>query len=126
MANAVQISKNKENGGSAHAVAFDDLHVMIVCDSEAEWYAQGLEIDYLAQGENKEAVQKAFSKGLRATVEEHLKLHGDIVKLLRPADPDVWAEFYRHTAGTHFTFMQISGYELETAKGERRRRRSSR
>jgi len=119
MTNAAQISKNTKNGGSVHAVAFGDLHVMIICDSETEWYAQGLEVDYLAQGETKETVQDAFSRGLRATIKEHLKLHGDILKLLRPADPNVWAEFYRHTTGAHFSFTQISVHELEMAKHER-------
>jgi hypothetical protein len=118
MANAVQVVKNTKDGGSAHAVGVGDLRVMIICDGETEWYAQGLEIDYLAQGENKEAVQKAFERGLQATIAEHIKLHGHIKKLLRPAEPEVWEEFYRHTAGAHFKFTQISVHAFKTPGDE--------
>ncbi len=61
--------------------------------TETFWYAQGLEIDYAAQGNSLEEVKERFSRGLTLTINEHLTIHGTIKHMLVPAPPDVWVEF---------------------------------
>jgi hypothetical protein len=114
MAKAAQVSK-KTKDGSMSAVGVGDLRVMIVKDADDEWYAQGLEINYIAQGTNLKSAQAAFERGLKQTINEHLKLYGDIKKLLQPAPPDVWDEFFEHAASTEFRFSHISTHELDVS-----------
>jgi hypothetical protein len=112
MTAAVQISKKKkgESAGSTHVVGVGDLKVMIVCDRDNEWYAQGLEIDYLAQGTSLANVKTAFERGLTTTIETHLKLFGHIQKLLKQAPTEVWEEFYQ-TASV-YGFTQVTKHDL--------------
>lgn len=118
MAKVAQITANGPDGGSAHVVGFGDLRVMIIRDGENEWYAQSLEIDYIAQGQSLESVQSAFEAGLKKTIEEHLKLYGDIKKLLKAAPQEVWAEFYEHTTSCAYRYSQISTHVLTTPASE--------
>jgi hypothetical protein len=53
------------------------------------WLAQGFQIDYIAQGKTIDDVKSAFEDGLAATIHQHLKIHGDIEKLLRPAPDEI-------------------------------------
>lgn len=98
--------------GGDHVVSIGNLRVMICQDSERDWYAQGLEIDYLAQGDTLDEVQEAFCDGLAWTVEEHLKSYGDITRLLRPAPQDVWAEFFAKAEKGTIKLSQISVHSL--------------
>ena len=77
---------------SAHVVGIGNLRVMITND-DGSWFAQALEVDYAAQGSSFEDVKRRFERGLRATVDEHLKVYGSIEKLLRPAPRSVWVTF---------------------------------
>lgn len=112
MAKAVQVSANTDDG-SFHAVGVGDLKVMIINDSEGEWYAQALEIDYIAQGTDLEDVKASFEAGLKETVKEHLKLYGDITGLLKPAASEVWEEFYQHTTSGAYRFSQVTTLALD-------------
>jgi hypothetical protein len=74
-------------------VGIGNLRVVIVED-EGSWFAQGLEIDYAAQGKTLAQVKKAFENGLAATIHENLRVHGSIEALLKPAPPEVWTEMF--------------------------------
>jgi len=113
MTDAVHVSKNTKDGGSAHAVGLGDLRVMILSEGENLWYAQGLEIDYLAQGTSPDDVKRSFEEGLKATVGEHLKLYGNISKLLQIAPQDVWDEFFAHDPAGQYRFTQLSTHQLD-------------
>lgn len=72
-----------------HVVGIGNLRVHIDNDG-SYWYAQGLEIDYLALGDTLAQAKEHFEEGLAATVGEHLRIHGHIEHLLTPAPPEVW------------------------------------
>lgn len=69
------------------------MRVMVVPDGEY-WFAQGLEVDYFAEGTSVEHALQMFVDGLAMTIGEHLKMYGDVTKLTIPAPPHVWDEFF--------------------------------
>ena len=75
--------------GSTHVVGIGNLRVVLMND-DGSWFAQGLEIDYAAEGISLEDVKEKFAEGLCATIEEHLKLFGTIEKMLKPAPAEIW------------------------------------
>lgn len=77
--------------GNTHVVAIGNLRVVLV-QEEGSWFAQGLEIDYVAQGDSIEAVKKNFEQGFAATVDQHVRVYGTIEKLLVAAPPEVWKD----------------------------------
>ena len=92
--------------GDHHAVAVS-LRVLLVEDTSG-WFAQGLDIDYAASGQSVDAVKKNFEDGFCATVHEHLVMHGNIERLLKPADQSAWKEFYAESAtGLEFSCIQL-------------------
>jgi hypothetical protein len=74
-----------------HVVDLQNIRVAIY-PSGKSWIAQGFEIDYVAQGKDVEGVKKAFEDGLEATIHQHVKVHGNIKKLLHYAPTDVRLE----------------------------------
>jgi len=74
--------------GEHHLVGFGNLRVVIVED-DGSWFAQGIDIDYAAQGESIEEVKENFSRGLRATINQHLCSHSNIRNLLKGAPPEI-------------------------------------
>jgi len=89
----------------SHCVGIGNLQVVISRDGKG-WLAQGLEIDYAAGGPTLAKVKKNFEKGLKGTINLHLKMYETIDTLLKPAPPSVWKGTY--WAGKHYTFSQIS------------------
>jgi len=77
-------AKKRTDKGTAHVVGIGDLRVMIV-EEEGHWFAQGLEIDYAADGLSLDDVKRRFEQGLASTVSEHVKIYGSIQHLLRVA-----------------------------------------
>jgi len=75
-----------------YAVGVWNLRVMIVKEGPW-WIAQGLEIDYVAQGASLPEVKKCFEEGLRGTINENLKQFETIENMLRPAPPSIFLEF---------------------------------
>jgi hypothetical protein len=97
---------SKKKGGHVSAVAvhgkakdgtaivgIGNIRVFIA-KYENHWFAQALEIDYAAQGNSLNDVKESFEEGFCATIHEHLKIFGNIEKLLKPAPPEVWAEVF--------------------------------
>jgi hypothetical protein len=70
-------------------VGIGNLGVVIVQEGD-HWFAQGLEIDYAAEGSSLKDVQSRFEDGLEATLHEHLRIYGDIERILKIAPPEVW------------------------------------
>ena len=85
-----EIISNKTTSKKVTAV---DLRVLVMPDG-GNWFAQGLEIDYAASGESREDVKRRFESGLAATVDEHLKIYGNIKGILKAAPGEIWDELY--------------------------------
>ncbi len=74
--------------GSAHLVGIDNLQVLIT-ERDGCWFAQGLEIDYAAEGRDLDDVRRAFEQGLALTIAANLRRFKTIEHLLRPAPEEV-------------------------------------
>jgi len=71
-------------------VGLGNIRVLLLKDGDG-WFAQGLEIDYGAQGDSLDEAKSEFEDGLEAMVHEHIRVYGDIKKLLTVAPNDLWA-----------------------------------
>ena len=102
-----------------HIVGIGDLRVVLVQEGNY-WYAQGLEIDYVAQGPSIEDAKENFEIGLASTLHENLQIHGTIEPLLVPAPVEVWKERFDPGSSakryTHISVHRIRNFErLDTA-----------
>src|SRR5438552_18177976 len=101
----------------AHAaVAIWNLSVLIVPDDKF-WFAQGLEINYGAQGDTPEEAQQNFQQGLLATIAQHLRVYGNIKKLLKFAPSEILTEAAENKASIK-RFAQVSFHEILDAKSQ--------
>jgi hypothetical protein len=75
--------------GVHHLVGLGNIRVLLMHEGTG-WFAQGLEIDYAAQGDSLVAAKREFEDGLAATVEAHLQKHGSIRELLKVAPNEFW------------------------------------
>ena len=99
--------------GEDHIVGIGSLRVRVHAEGGC-WFAQGLEIDYLALGESLDQVKTHFEDGLLGTVDEHLRVHGNIEHLLVPAPPDVWTKAMKDAM--IYTQISIHKTPLQTSK----------
>src|ERR1700692_1920059 len=92
---------------SIDVVGFGNLRVFIIKD-DGMWFAQCVDINYAAQGASEPEVKANFERGLRSTVEEHLRRFGSIENLLaRTPSPRVRQELMRHMPRT-FRYSQVT------------------
>lgn len=98
------------DGGKHHAVGIN-LRVLIQPDGKF-WYAQGLEVDYGAQGSTAEEAKTHFQKGLAGTIKLHLQKHGNIDKFLRRVGPAIWNDALANNAKVE-DFSQISYHSID-------------
>jgi hypothetical protein len=96
--------------GEHHAVVIWNLSVLIVPD-EKFGFAQGLEINYGAQGSSPEDAQERFQEGLSKTIHQHLKVHGNIEKLLKFAPSRILREAAQYKSSIR-PFAQVSFHEV--------------
>jgi hypothetical protein len=89
-------TKARFTKGRVDIVAIGDLHVLLVPDGDS-WIAQGIEIDYIAQGDTPEQAKEYFEHGFTKTIALYLKDDGDITGFLRWAPPEVIAEYNQVT-----------------------------
>lgn len=76
--------------GSAHLVHIRNLQVVLTV-RDGCWFAQGLEIDYAAEGDSLDSVKRTFEEGLALTINANLRRFGHIHHLLkRQAPPEAW------------------------------------
>jgi hypothetical protein len=100
-----------DKDGLHHLVGFGNIRVIIVPDGAA-YFAQGLEIDYAAQGSTVDEVKKNFEVGLEATIQQHLKIYGNIKRMLQPAPPEVWQELVPEKTALHNRYWHISEHTI--------------
>ncbi|MBZ5609803.1 MAG: hypothetical protein LAP38_16195 [Acidobacteriia bacterium] len=108
----------KHKDGEHHVVGLGNIRVLLLPDGSG-WFAQGLEIDYAAQGESLEEAKKEFEDGLEAMVHEHIRVHGDIKQLLQVAPNEIWnlandpnAKFARYSqVSHHHVIREKTNYE---------------
>jgi predicted RNase H-like HicB family nuclease len=74
--------------GKIHGVGIWDLQVLLMQDGKF-WVAQGLQIDYVTQGDSIEEAKKNFEYGLEATIDLNLRMYGNIEGLLMFAPNEV-------------------------------------
>lgn len=99
---AVAVVHKHPGGATAVQVDGPDGSQVVVCENlrvlitkhDGTWIAQGLEIDYAAEGDSVKDVKQRFEQGLALTIESHLRVHNNIINLLRPAPADVWTEYF--------------------------------
>jgi len=96
--------------GEHYFVGIGNLRVAIYHDDKY-WVAQGLELDYVAQGVSLEDVRKQFEDGLAATIQQHLTMFGNILGMLVQAPREVWAEALVPDT-IHNRFFQVSEHEV--------------
>ena len=100
--------------GTGHVVGIGNIRVLINKE-ENVWYAQGLEIDYVAQGKTIEDVKKAFEDGLTATIHENIRVHGTIEHVLKVAPQNIWEEVLNPNVISK-KFTQVSVHQIEAMK----------
>lgn len=105
-ATAVQFS---HKDGEHHVVGLGNLRVVIIPDGKF-FFAQGLEIDYCAQGATVADVKKKFEAGLKKTINQNLKVHGSIKPMLRAAPDEVWQELVLDSHAMPHRYFQVSGH----------------
>lgn len=88
-----------------HVVRIEKLQVLIT-QPDGCWFAQGLEIDYGAEGNDLDDVRRAFEYGLAATIAAHIREFHSIEHLLRPAPPQVWEAI--RSATIRYRYSQVS------------------
>ncbi len=104
--------KGKTQDGDVHVVAIGALKVVIAKDGANSWFAQGLDIDYAAEGTSVENVKENFVNGLVATIDLHLKAYADLSKFLKPAPQDVWQEMFYGPLMGHKTTVAQKYYQI--------------
>jgi hypothetical protein len=94
--------------GTTHVVGIGNIKV-IICQDDDAWFAQGLDIDYAANGHSLEEVKMNFQTGLKGTIDLHIKAYGDIEHFLKVAPQSVWDEL--HATGKRYRYSQVSLHE---------------
>ncbi len=94
--------------GSTHVVGIGNIKV-IICQDDDAWFAQGLDIDYAANGHSLEEVKENFQTGLKGTIDLHIKAYGNIEHFLKVAPQSVWDEL--RASGKHYRYSQVSLHE---------------
>jgi hypothetical protein len=108
---AVQVCNE---GGDIHGVALQHIRVIIVPDGDA-WFAQGVDIDYAAQGESIDAAKNNFENGLRATIDQHLNVYGTIRGILEPAAPEILGNLVIESSAQFERYSQVSAHEIHAS-----------
>lgn len=93
-----------------HLVEIGNLHVLI-SETDGEWFAQGVEIDYAASGNTMNEAQRRFERGLSATVDLHLRQFDSIDRLLKFAPEVVWRSL---KSPQSFDFSMLEIHDLSS------------
>lgn len=98
-----------------HIVGIGNLRVVLLKE-EGAWYAQGLEIDHVAQGSSIDEAKANFEIGLHTTIRENLTIHGTIGPVLIPAPPEVWKDLLNPVARPR-RFSSLSIHPIDQMDG---------
>lgn len=103
---------HQQDDNNQHVVGISDLRVMLVED-DGSWFAQGMDIDYAAQGSTIEEAQENFARGLQLTVRAHLISYGGIDRLLGdPAPKEIWREFQTAVVARKMRYSFVASFDL--------------
>ncbi len=94
--------------GKRHFVGIGPMKV-IICEEDNIWFAQGVDIDYAANGSSMSDVKKNFEVGLAGTIDLHIKLYGNLKKFLKNAPQEVWDELYN--VGSHHSYTHVGFHD---------------
>ena len=97
--------------GDVHAVAIWNLNVMLFQEGKF-WIAQGLEIDYVVQGDTPEEAKTNFEKGLEDSIDLNLRMHQNIKGLLMWAPREVLQEAADAKRGSIQLFDQVTTHKM--------------
>jgi len=100
--------------GEVHGVALQYIRVVIVPDGAA-WFAQGIDIDYASQGATVEEAKTNFEKGLRATIDQHLRVYRHIRGILQLAPPEILANLLIDSSAQYKLYSQVSAHDIHEA-----------
>ena len=106
---AVSVQATSGDGKEKY-VGIGNLRVLLVPDGKF-WFAQGLEIDYGTQGDDKEEARKNFQQGLLASIDLHLRMNGTIDGMLCFASSDVLKEASQKRDSIEF-YQHVSAHEI--------------
>lgn len=95
-----------------HVVGISRLAV-VVYQSDGAWFAQGIEIDYLAEGSSIDDVTRAFEDGLAATVDANLRRFQSLEPLLRATPVEVVARVLQR--GVRRFYSQVTAHSFPFA-----------
>jgi len=98
------------NNGESHVVGIGNLKVLIIKDGPF-YYAQGLEIDYGAQGSSIKEAKANFQSGLYQTIALHIETEGHIDGMLKFAPDEILLEASRSKNDIH-RFAHVSAHEI--------------
>jgi hypothetical protein len=96
----------------ANLVAIGNLRVLVRQDADDVWVAQGLEIDYCAEGDTKEEAQEAFATGLQLTIRENLRMFQSLSGILKTAPPETWNDFLTCVMAEQLVLTQTSLHDI--------------
>lgn len=82
------------------------VNAIIICDGPHEWYAQGIEVDHLAEGHSKKDVKRSFRNTLKLTVNTHINQYGEL--RLKPASQHTLSEFFKFRSNFDFYRTRIA------------------
>jgi len=96
--------------GENHMVGIGPIRVLLLND-DGGWFAQGLEVDFVASGDSVEEVKHNFGNDLCQTLHENLRVHGSIAPVLKAAPPEFWARYFELSQS--LKYWQVSTHTIE-------------
>jgi hypothetical protein len=96
-----------ETDGETHLVGIGNLRVL-VCKDGGAWFAQGLEIDYAANGRTLKEVKHNFEEGLAKTIDLHIKVYDNLDKFLDAAPRSAWKDLWQLNKKRIYDYSQVS------------------
>ena len=103
--------------GEDERVNIGNLRVAISEDG-GRWFAQGLEIDYAADGTSLEDVKTRFERGLDLTIGEHIRRFRNIDHLLVGAPPESWRDALVGAMVGRYTCLSVHKVKFSSAMPE--------
>ena len=98
--------------GDDHIFALGNI-IVLITEADNGWFAQGVQVDYFACGESLEDVQRRFTQGLIATLEEHLVRFGTIENFLKWAPDEIRSKIQNKISSEQFTYTVVNKCHIE-------------
>lgn len=104
--------------GENHAVAAE-LRVLVMPSVDGGFFAQGLEVDYVASGTTEEEARDRFARGFVATIQSYLRRGRDLGALFAKArTPPEYVQAYFQGATKHVlrcSVTEVQGLPADAA-----------